>query len=365
MLPASPPTGYARLTPTAARAVLLGLVGVCAFLVAVSLSPRAIVNPGKPDGRSVGDPALYRAEAERVHGGESYYDVLAEELPARGYPTRSVFNWRTPLPVWLIGVLPHADWGKTLLGLLGLALVVVSFEAIARDGSVRRAIVGACLLTGPLLLAMQDDHFCMPVLWSGTLIGLSIAAYGIHRPHLGVGLGLAAVLFRELALPYALLMAAIALGHRRWRELAAWSAGLAAWLAFFGWHYVQVLPRIGPDAVAHEHGWVTLTGASFVLATVQMNAYLIVLPQWVAALYFVAAMLGLAGWNTPLGQRTGLAVCLLVAAFAVIGQPFNQYWGALVAPLLCFGVARAPASLRELGRSAAPARFGRAAPQVG
>ena len=95
MLPTSPPTGYARLTPNAARAVLLGLVGVCAFLVAVSVSPRAIVNPGKPDGRSVGDPALYRAEAERVDRGESYYDVLAEELPARGYPTRSVFNWRT------------------------------------------------------------------------------------------------------------------------------------------------------------------------------------------------------------------------------------------------------------------------------
>ena len=362
MLPTSPPTGYARLSPNAARAVLLGLAGLCAFLVAVSLSPRAIVNPGKPEGRSVGDPALYRAEAERVRAGEPYYDVLAEELPARGYPTRSVFNWRTPLPVWLIGKLPSAGWGKTLLGLLGLALLIASFEAIARDGSVCRAIAAACLLTGPLLLAMQDDHFCMPVLWSGTLIGLSVAAYGLRRPAWGVGLGLAAVLFRELALPYALLMAVMALAHRRWRELVAWSAGLAAWLAFFGWHCVAVLPRIGPEAIAHEHGWLRLAGASFVLATVQMNAYLIVLPQWVAALYFAGAMLGLAGWHTPLGQRAGLVACLLVAAFAVVGQPFNQYWGALAAPLLCFGVARAPASLRELWHALAPARLGRTTP---
>ena len=34
--------------------------------------------------------------------------------------------------------------------------------------------------------------------------------------------------------------------------------------------------------------------------------------------------------------------------FAVIGQSFNQYWGSLIAPLLCFGVARFPASLRDL-----------------
>ena len=354
MLPKSPPTGFARLTPTAARAVLLGLAGVCAFLVALSLSPQAIVNPGKPTDPNAGDPALYRAEAERIHNGEPYYDVLAEELPARGYPTRSVFNWRTPLPVWLIGKLPDVDWGKSLLGLLGLTLLVASFEAVARDGSVRRAIGAACLLTGPLLLAMQDHHYGMPVLWSGTLIGLSVAAYGLKRPGWGVGLGLAAVFFRELALPYAVLMAAIALWHRRRPELTAWAVGLGAWFVFFGWHCVQVLPRIAPDAIAHEHGWITLAGARFVLAVVQMNAYLIVLPQWVAALYFVAAMLGLAGWHTPLGQRAGLVVCLFVAAFAVVGQPFNQYWGGLIAPLLCFGVARAPASLAELWRRAGP-----------
>ena len=35
-------------------------------------------------------------------------------------------------------------------------------------------------------------------------------------------------------------------------------------------------------------------------------------------------------------------------AFAAVGQQFNQYWGALVAPLWCFGVVRAPASVRDL-----------------
>ena len=37
---------------------------------------------------------------DRIRAGEGYYQVAAEELVERGYPTRSVFNWRTPLPMW-------------------------------------------------------------------------------------------------------------------------------------------------------------------------------------------------------------------------------------------------------------------------
>ena len=83
-----------------------------------------------------------------------------------------------------------------------------------------------------------------------------------------------------------------------------------------------------------------------------MNAYLLLLPQWVTAIYLVAALVGLAGWSTPLGTRIGLTVCLYLMAFAVVGQSFNQYWGALIAPLLCFGVARLPASIGDLCRAA-------------
>jgi hypothetical protein len=56
--------------------------------------------------------------------------------------------------------------------------------------------------------------------------------------------------------------------------------------------------------------------------------------------------------GTPLGTRIGLTVCLFLIAFAAVGQSFNQYWGALVAPLLCFGVVRFPMSLVDLCRAA-------------
>ena len=108
-------TAYARLTPLQARGVLAALLLTFAFCVAVTLSPLASSNPQQylpvPS-----DVALYRAEVERVHAGEGYYPAAAAELTVRGYPTRSAFNWRTPLPMWLLGKLPWFGLGKALLG---------------------------------------------------------------------------------------------------------------------------------------------------------------------------------------------------------------------------------------------------------
>ena len=148
------------------------------------------------------------------------------------------------------------------------------------------------------------------------------------------------------------------MGSKRRGELAAWILGLAAWLVFFGWHWMQVADLITPDARAHSESWVQFGGAGFVISIGQINAYLLLLPQWITALYLVAALFGFAGWPTPLGVRSGLTVCLFVIAFAAVGQEFNQYWGSLAAPLFCFGVVRFPASLRDLWKAAALAPAG-------
>jgi hypothetical protein len=174
----------------------------------------------------------------------------------------------------------------------------------------------------------------------------------VNRPGWGVASGLAALFVRELSLPYCLLAAGMAWRDRRRRECAAWAIGLAAWAAFFAWHWSQVSPLIPPDARAHRESWIHYGGAGFVISTIQMNAYLLVLPQWVTAVYFVAAMIGFAGWSTPLGTRFGLTAALFVTCFAVVGQVFNQYWGSLIAPVFCFGVAYCPASLRDLWQAA-------------
>lgn len=351
----APSTGYARLTPIQARLVLLALLLGTIFCVVLTLSPTPLGRVGKPP-RGAGDVALYRAEIDRIHAGQGYYESASAELLARGYTTRSVFNWRLPLPIWLIGQLPAVALGKALLGLLAAALILTAYEALARERNVWRALACSLLLTGPLMLCVLGDLFVMPVLWAGVLIALSIGAYGVNRPYGATILGLLAAFCRELALPYCVLCAAIAWRHHRRKELAAWAVGLAAWLAYFGLHWLRVAQLTTPDALAHREGWIQLGGASFVLSTVQMNAYLLLLPQWVAALYFAAAMFGFAGWRTPLGVRAALTASLFVAAFGIVGQEFNQYWGTLVAPLFCLGLVRFPESLCDLWKAAALTR---------
>ncbi|MEN6406414.1 MAG: hypothetical protein ABFC77_08080 [Thermoguttaceae bacterium] len=357
-------TGYSRMTPRQAQATLATVVLAVAAAVAVTLSPLA--NPRwSSHGGQPGDAALYRAEVERIHRGQGYYEAAAAELTAQGFPTRNVFNWRTPLPVWLLGQLPNLACGTVILGVLSFLLLWLAFESLWRDENVEpaspsrraRQVFGqpaacALLLIGPLLPTILGDLCVMPELWAGVWIGLSVCAYGVRRPGLGVAFGLAALCFRELALPYVLLSAAMAWRQRRRGELVAWLAGLAVWAAWYGLHAWHVWGLIAPDARAHAHGWIQFGAAGFVISTAQMNAYLVLLPQWVTAIYLVASLVGLAGWDTPLGRRVGFAVCLFLTMFAVAGQSFNQYWGWLIAPLLCFGVVRCPASLADLWRAA-------------
>ena len=140
----------------------------------------------------------------------------------------------------------------------------------------------------------------------------------------------------------------------------------------FAFHAWQVTARIPPHAIAHHQGWIQFGGTAFVLATAQMNAYLLLLPQWVTAIYFTACLFGFAGWNTSLGRRCGLTITLYLVGFGVVGQEFNQYWGVMIGPLLCFvarafpprwpryGVVRVPA-VPGPRRSPSKARVGRIA----
>jgi hypothetical protein len=134
--------------------------------------------------------------------------------------------------------------------------------------------------------------------------------------------------------------------------VAAWCGAAALYGLWYGAHAMQVLPRIGPNAVAHSEGWIRFGGAAFVISVAQMNAYLLQLPQWITGIYLSLALLGFAGWTAPWGRRAGLTTAVYIGGFAIVGNPFNQYWGSLIAPLLCLGVAQAPAALAELWQRA-------------
>lgn len=338
-----------------ARLQLAIWIILAAFCVLVTFSP---LRSGYTDGPRFDGPTdidLYEAEIGRMRQGEGYYAAAAAELRSRGYPTASVFNWRTPLPMWLVAQLPGRG-GQALLAVLAGVLVLAGFLWVADEAGLLAGAIAAVLLFGAVMPCFLGPLYVMPVLWAGVLIGLSLAAYGFDRPQAGCLLGLAALFCRDLAGPYAVACLLLAWHQGRRREAAWWLAGLAAYAVFFAWHVAQVQLLLGPNELAHEESWLRFGGAPFVISTVQMNAYLLVAPQWLAALYLVAALAGVTAWESPAGQRVGYVLAMYVGLFAVVGQPFNQYWGAMLAPLFALGVALAPQTFRKLASIAlAPA----------
>jgi hypothetical protein len=321
--------------------MLLAVVGVAA-----TFSPARSGFADKPRSDKPGDVALYNAEIQRIRSGEGYYEAAAAELRARGYPTASVFNWRTPLPMWLIAHLPESG-GKVLIGILAILLMVCGARLMARERGLAQGALCGILLFGAVMPVFLADLYAMPVLWSGVLIGLSVCAYGHGRWGWGVMTGIAALFCRDLAGPYCLASAVWAVWRRRWGEALTWLIGLAAYGVFFALHARMVGMHMRPGDMAHEQGWLRLGGLPFVISLVQVNAYLLVSPQWLSALYLPAALLGLAAWPSSLGRRVTGAACLYLFVFAIVGQPFNQYWGALMTPLLCFGAARCPWAIKQ------------------
>ena len=322
------------------------------FFVAVTLSPLRSGFADGPD-RGPGDVGLYRAEVERMHDGYHYYDAVDVELRSRGYPTRSVFNWRTPLPVWLIAALPEVIVAKAILGLLCVLLVWLAFHLLVEEENLAQGLLGVTFLSGALLPCVLGDLLVMPELWSGVLVAMSAVCFGLRRRSAGIVAGIAALFFRELAAPYVLVCLGLALYERRRRELACWAAGLAAYAVFFAMHVSHVLPRIAANDTAHAASWIQFGGAGFLISTVQMNAYLLLLPQWVTAVYLCCTLLGCSAWHSPAGTRIGLTISLYAIAFSVAGHDFNQYWGSMIAPIMCLGASRFPQALASLWRAAA------------
>ena len=337
-----------------ARLVLAIFLLATVFFVGVTLSPLRSGFADSPD-RGPGDVALYRSEIARMRQGESYYNAAAAELRSRGYPTHSLFNWRTPLPVWLLARVPGIEWGNALLGAVALMLLLSSFSLLADDSGLKSALLSSVLLTGALLPCILGELVVMSELWAGVLVALSAVLFGLGRRNAGMASGLAALFLRELAAPYILVCLVLSAHERRWRELGLWFAGLAAYGLFFTCHVSQVVPRILPDDRAHAGSWLCFGGAGFLISTAQMNAFLLLLPQWITAIYLAMALVGCATWNTPAGRLVVWTTLMYCVAFSIAGHDFNQYWGSMIAPLMCLPAGRAPAVLMRLWQAARPA----------
>ncbi len=104
--------------------------------------------------RGAGDLELYAAEVQQMQTGENYYDIAANELVKRGYPTRSVFNWRTPLPMILIakiGIIPS----HIILIVIATLMIVLAMPALYKSSG-----------PGGMALGTIESAWCKLADWS-------------------------------------------------------------------------------------------------------------------------------------------------------------------------------------------------------
>lgn len=298
------------------------------------------------------DLALYDTVIERIGRGENYYTVAAQEHRRSDYPLRPGFAVRLP-------TLAYIDMA---LGEVGQMIVAVALMAAILwawwrrlgdehcDPRLRR--MGTALIFFGAALGLNRYYFVLHELWAGQLLALSFA---LHRPgKRWVGALAAAALalaIREHALPFVLLMAAMAFWRGDRKEGLAWSALVLAFLGALSWHLhlvqQQLLPSdpLGPS-------WLALRGLSGWLSNVVLSSNLRFLPHFVAGPLVLLAILGWAGWKRPIGAFAALLYLGYGLAFMIVGRPDNFYWGAMIAPAMFAGLAFMPRALQSLWRTA-------------
>lgn len=356
------PTRFALLAPGRARGLLLAIAAV---LLATGLSwrpsPPEAFNEGtgtaqvtaaaKGDRARDTDLALYDAITARVAAGENYYHAAVAEQRARDFPVRPGFAIRLPtlatLSAWigptgvnlaaiLLGALVAAAWWQRLTPIL--------------DRPVRRVIALGLLAAGAAV-GFKPMYFVLHEAWAGMLLALALA---LHRPGRWRGAWVAAALalsIREHALPFVLLMGALAAWRRDWRETAFWALLVIAFASLL-WTHVQLAGQVtGPDDRLSS-SWFTLRGIAGWIEFIVLSSGLYMLPAWLAA---PLVLLPLLGW-AALDDRLGLEALLLFSGYALLfmiaGRANNFYWGLMVAPAWFVGLYWVPAALRDLWHSA-------------
>ena len=293
------------------------------------------------------DLALYDKAVERIRGGEHYYDFIVAEQRVAEYPVRPGIAVRLPTLAYINAWL--GDPGQMAAAiLLMLAVLVAWWRRLGEEpGGARHRTLAFALLFVGASLGVNKHFFALHELWAGMLLAL---AFGLHRPgKWGAPLAVAAlaVAIREHALPFILLMAAMAFWRRDWKEGAAWSALAAVFLVMLAVHLQIIAAQVLPSD-PYGQGWMQLRGMSGWISNVALSSNLRFMPHWLAGPAVMLMVFGFAAWRSPAGLFGLLLYLGYGLAFMIAGRPDNFYWGAVVAPAMFIGLAFVPMGLRSL-----------------
>ena len=296
------------------------------------------------------DLALYDVIAARVAAGENYYRVAVEEQRARDFPVRPGLAVRLPTLAMLFAAL-----GTVGMALLAGVLAVLTLGAWwlrlgEEPGGDDHRTIALLLLVIGAATGLKLQYLVLHEVWAGLLLALS---FGLHRPGRWGAAWLAAaaaLAIREHALPFVLLMGAMAAYRRDWRETAAWGGLVLLFVIGLALHLAQVNPLISPADPASA-AWIVWRGLGGLTSNVELSTSLHLLPGWLAAPLVLLPLLGWAGWKSNAGLFGLLLFGGYGLLFMIAGRDNNFYWALVVTPCWFMGLAFVPRTVRTLVNS--------------
>ena len=346
------PSRFATLSPGRARwAIVLLVALVIGALTALATSDPAPGPQALPPPATQAELYLYDGIVDGMRAGGDYYSVTANALRAGDFPLQPFFTFPLPTLAAVESRLPMSVV-IALLWALSLAVALVwwrrSGEAFARPAPRIAAMV---LLADGMVACVQPGLALFHEAWSAMLIALSLGLWRPGRWLEAVAVGLCAMLIRETAALYALVMLGFALRNHQRREAIGWGVALGVFAIVLTIHAIAVSRVVGPlDPAAPD--WAGFNGIGFFVRALYLSSGLQALPLTLAAILIALSLFGWLGWNSGLGAR----ICVTIAAYAVLIAVFARldtfYWGLMVAPLSLIGLATAPDAIRDTVRAA-------------
>lgn len=343
------PGRFASLSRGRAR---LGL-GLLALLLILCLTALTVPDPaalGDASRAETGqtDLMLYEKIVAGVRGGENYYVVAADALRAGQYPLRPFPTFRMPALATVLAAIPQ--WVPVRYFLFALVLCAGGAWGSRLRTELKgplSAVAALVLMLGSLLVFLQYELAPFHEIWAALLVALSLALRRPGRWIEAVAIAIAAMLIRETAALYVLVMAAFAWSEGDRREAIGWGVALAVFAAALGAHAWAVSGVTGPTDPSSP-GWTGMLGFAFFVKAATLATGLQMLPLWAGALLVGLSLFGWVSWRDSLGLRVFAILAAYAAAIAIFARLDTFYWALMIAPLLLPGLLFVPAGIRDL-----------------
>lgn len=342
------PGRFAGIAKARAGAIALALAVLIALSFTALSAPSAREAPQAVG--QVSDLGLYEGVIDGLRAGGDYYQLTADGLRTGGYPLRPFLTFRLPTHAVVQAALPLAA-SLAILWLLAIGVVAAWWirlrTALARTPP---RIAAAILLAGGMVAFVQVELIAFHEVWAAQLVALSLALRRPGRWVEAAALAAVAMLVRETAALYVLVMGGIAWLEGDRREAMGWAAALGLFAVALAAHAHGAAQVAGPLDPASP-GWSGLLGFGFVVKSLVTATALQALPLALAAPVVALSLFGWSVWRDPLALRAATIFIAYAVAIGLFARADNFYWALMIAPVFLVGLAFAPDGVRDLARA--------------